>query len=476
MGKIKTYNILSALVLALLAIAVGFLFGHNQTLVVGLILGSLVFIAFLIVCLRNLQTGVFALIFSLPFERIPSASVGGVTVRASQIILIALIVSLIWNKLLSKRIVLHVSPYFIPYFLFLLSILASFYEMKMFSRGLSVGVFILFTSLVIWIIPAVITKKEQLQPLVKILFISTLIISIFGLYQFFGDVIGLPTTLTGLRELYTKVVFGFPRVQSTELEPLYLANFLIIPLSLALSYFIRRTHVFSHRVSLAVIGLSGLILILTLSRGGYAGMAVSLFVVFIASIWWLLTPRVILVAITTLAVLLVAIVGLIQFSSLGQKAYTETIKHFTQIGQDASALQRVGTYVQAEQAYSESPITGVGVGNFGPFAANYPGGLPKDGWAIVNNEPLELLAEMGILGLLSFSLFLVVLIWRSITAFFTTKDEMLKATMLGLIAAIIGVLVQYQFFSTLYIMHIWVLFALTIAVQNIIFQQAKHES
>src|SRR5207302_9208082 len=38
----------------------------------------------------------------------------------------------------------------------------------------------------------------------------------------------------------------------------------------------------------------------------------------------------------------------------------------------------------------------------------------SDGWAIVNNEPLELLAETGILGLGAFMLLLAVLIVRSV--------------------------------------------------------------
>jgi F0F1-type ATP synthase assembly protein I len=56
---------------------------------------------------------------------------------------------------------------------------------------------------------------------------------------------------------------------------------------------------------------------------------------------------------------------------------------------------------------------------------------------------------------------------RSIKAYIITKDIYLKATILGLNSAFLAILVQYNFFSTLYIMHIWVLIGLIIAVQNI---------
>ena len=67
----------------------------------------------------------------------------------------------------------------------------------------------------------------------KGLFVSLAIVSIFGIYQFLGDlVLGLPTFLTGLRPQYTKAVFGYPRVQATAIEPLYFAGMLFWPMFL----------------------------------------------------------------------------------------------------------------------------------------------------------------------------------------------------------------------------------------------------
>ncbi len=460
-------------ILVLLGLVSAYFLAKGLPIVPGIIAGALFLVVFVLVSLRHPDWGLAAFLFSLPFERIPSVVVGGATLRISQVMLAALLVAYVGSKLASRQFKLKLSPYFYPYALFIVALLASFTNMISLSRGILVFAFILFTSLTIWVVPAYLTSVKTLIVGLKSLFVSTLLISVFGVYQFLGDIVGIPYQVTGLRELYTKRVFGFPRVHATALEPLYLANFLIIPLSLTFALFIRRIKLFTTKYYLLLILLPGLIFILTLSRGGYLGLAASLLVVMLGSLFWMLRPHVVLAGLSVVFILTIAVAGLANFSSIGQRAWEEVTRHFVDVQQDASALHRLESYVVAEQAYQTFPITGVGLGNFGPYAANYPGALPIHGWAIVNNEPLELLAETGWFGLLSFVLLLVVLLVRSVTAFFAAKDQMLRAVMLGLIAAIVGVLVQYQFFSTLYIMHIWTLFGLAIAVQNLIYQERR---
>lgn len=468
MLKISMFWSLPFGVILIIALLVGVSFSRDLAIIPALLLGLLLVTLLLALCLRHIQLGVFVFIFSLPFERIPSVHVGGATVRFSQVMLLVLVLALCLRALKSRRITFGTSPYFPIYLLFLVTLLLSFTAMHAYSRGATVLAFMVFTSLAMWVIPACINSKTTLEHSIRALFFVTIGISIFGLYQYFGDLAGLSSALTGLRELYTKAVFGFPRVQSTELEPLYLANFLLIPLSLAATFAIRQSTRFSGAILSAVLSLGGLVLILTLSRGGYLGLAASLLVIGITNAFWLLKPRVLMLGFITTVVLALALVGIVSFTALGQKSIDETVKHFTQIGQDASALQRVRTYDQALRAFDQAPFTGVGIGNFGPFVADYPTILPPDGWAIVNNAPLEILAETGVIGLFVALVFLIVLYARSVKAFFIARDPALRASMLGLTAALSGVLVQYQFFSTFYIMHIWVLCGLIIATQNII--------
>ncbi|GAH74752.1 unnamed protein product, partial [marine sediment metagenome] len=93
---------------------------------------------------------------------------------------------------------------------------------------------------------------------------------------------------------------------------------------------------------------------------------------------------------------------------------------------------------------------------------------------IVNNEYLEILAESGILGLALFALIIIILIIRNIKAIIKAQDKFIKAILVGLLAAFIGILVQYNTFSILYVMHIWFTIGLMIAVQNIVLRNNKN--
>ena len=143
-------------------------------------------------------------------------------------------------------------------------------------------------------------------------------------------------------------------------------------------------------------------------------------------------------------------------------------QHVTNAFYGASFDERVDTFSTATQAWRENPWFGVGFGGFGTYAAEHPYYMPKDGWRIVNNQFIEILAENGIIGFIIFLSILGILIVRSIKAIKISKNYYTKSIMISLLAVLIGIIAQYQTFSTLYIMHIWFVIGLMIAVQNLI--------
>lgn len=58
------------------------------------------------------------------------------------------------------------------------------------------------------------------------LFVGVVGVALFGIYQFIGDFAGLPHWMTAMRPEYEAAKFGFPRVLSTMLEPLFLSAYL----------------------------------------------------------------------------------------------------------------------------------------------------------------------------------------------------------------------------------------------------------
>ena len=110
---------------------------------------------------------------------------------------------------------------------------------------------------------------------------------------------------------------------------------------------------------------------------------------------------------------------------------------------------------------------GVGPGNFGQAAYledphNFPNAM-----AIVNNEPIELLTETGVLGLAAFGLFVVSLgrlYWLRLRGGDLSSE--LGVWLLALGGTLLAIAVQYQTFSTLYITHIWVAIGLLVGVMG----------
>jgi O-antigen ligase len=253
------------------------------------------------------------------------------------------------------------------------------------------------------------------------------------------------------------------------MEPLYFANFIFLPLYLAVVYFLGQTKETIGRWSLlGVVILLLTNLILTVSRGAYIGFVVAFLVLAVLLFKKIFTWKHIFIIFFSLS--LVGYGVAYALSKGDTRATNEFLKHVLvkdyKVGE--SVQGRLSASGQAYSAFQSNPVLGIGLGNYGPYVKSYPASTPKDGWPIVNNEYLEIMAETGLLGVTSFGLIILVLLLRSLKAIFVAKDQFLRLTMIGALCAFVGVMIQYSFFSTLYIIHIWILFGLMVGIQNLI--------
>lgn len=416
-----------------------------------------------IICV-NPVVGMYLLTFFLPFERIGSVDVAGVTVRISQVIAILTLTAWVSRGLILKKFKFRPFPIVIPIVLFIAVNVLALVNAPNFNRSLMVLAFTVFTILVSMMLPNIIRHKFQVERLTRILFISVTLVSLFGIFQFLGDMVGLPISLTGLRPQYTKAILGFPRVQSTALEPLYFANYLLIPMCIALAVWLSKSSKIKSWQLLSIVMLTGLNLVLTVSRGGYIAAAVAFGCVCIVYFKKLFNTRTI---VTGLVV--VGLVTVVAFRFLnGTEQLASFTEHVTDLFGGASYSERVETFTIADQIWSQHPLIGIGPGSFGPYASFHPLIEPAEGYKIVNNEYIELLAETGMLGLSCYIILITMLFIRSIKAWRSGHDPFLKAVLVGGTAAYIGTLVQYNSFSILYIMQIWFTIGLLISVQNLL--------
>lgn len=457
-------------------------FGALAALIIPILIGCILLAYYIF---KNPLFGFCLIVFFLPFERVPTYNVGGADIKINVILgfitLFAWLLALMFN---SQKWRVNPSALTLPITLFIISLLLSLTQAFNLSRAIQVLIFTLFTIALSFLANSMIQSKEDLKKIIGVLFLSSLVAGAFGLFQFAGDVVGLPQSLTLLKEGYTSAVFGFPRVQAFSMEPLYFANYLIIPLSLLIAYFLAKVK-FSKKQEdkfwdkwianpwfiFALLVLLGVNFVLTVSRGGYLGLVVVVLIYLFVFFRKVFSFR---------NILIMAVAGILVYwgvtyaLSQGQaRASREFFGHVTlnDLYEGESIQGRLNTFEFAYSAFEKNPVLGIGVGNYGPYAKHYPVNTPKYGWDIVNNQFIETLAETGLVGFIAFVLIFFVLLIRSLIAIRLTSDLFLKTTLIGLTAAMVGILVQYNFFSTLYIIHIWVAVGLLAGTQQLAFKQ-----
>lgn len=448
------------------------------------VLIAVVLLAFFI--FRNPELGWFLIVFFLPFERVPTVGFSGVDIKINTVLgfitLLAWVLTLAFN---SKKWKVQPNALSIPLVIFVLAMLLSLTQAVDLTRAVAVLIFILFTIALSVLAVNMVYSKEALKKTLLVLFTSSFLVGVFGLFQFGGDIVGLPASITLLKAGYGSAVFGFPRIQAFSMEPLYLANYLLIPIGVGLALFFLRLDIPLKRWWLIVILiLLLLIFVLTVSRGGYLGLIGTFLIIGILLFRRVFTWRNILIGAVTILVVGYGVVFALnkgETRAVGEFLGHVTLQDLVQ-GQGESVEGRLKTFRHALNAWRESPIFGQGIGNYGPWTKHYPSSTPEKGWDIVNNEFIEIMAETGLVGIIAFGFFLLVLIIRTLIAFKYAYDPFLKAVLVGLLAALVGILIQYNFMSTLYIIHVWITIGMLIAVQNIILSSKseilnpKHET
>lgn len=329
---------------------------------------------------------------------------------------------------------------------------------------------------------------------------SSIAMSLFCLFQFFADAIGVPRSLTLLPLAYSSDVFGFVRPTGFALEPQFLASLLIGPIILA-SYLelIGKATALSRTSLLAALT----VFVLTISRGAFVGLGVGMLILFVAS--WKRAQITNYIKLISLCLLGAAIglgaifVGseLKQSDSVsGQKALVMATNQVTlgffnipdpdvpntppvaaeqstpnTVTESTEAIvtppvaptgyavestnSRLVMWQNAITIWLSSPSTllfGIGVGSFGATLNGINDIYSIS--SIVNNQYLEVLVETGIVGFALFAAAIIFIIYKGIIARQT-----------ALISIIIALLVQWNFFSgSVNVLHVWVILAVAVFV------------
>ncbi len=467
------------LILACLLIFFGFGWFYfynlqNLSLVLILILVLAILLGFF--WSKRLEAGVLILAASLFFERFPTFEVSGLTLKVSFIFGLSLILAWFWqNFKIAKIKKIKFRPkllYQILFAFWLVNLIALLLNLSF--RSIEVFLLISFCFVLFLVLSNVRIGQKNIQKISLVIIWGSFIICLFAFWQYFADLGGISLKWTILQEHYTLKIFGFPRVHATFLEPLLMANFLLIPICLLVGLWLKKQIKTKLFIPLLIIFL--IVFILTISRGAYLAIFSAGIVLIVFSFKEIFKWRKILLLLLILATSCLIAFGMIRVA--GSQALTNFVEHGGEVAkrpeqQGFSTAHRLMTFKIASQAFKEHPVFGIGPGNFGSYYDNHPMELlPESEQQTVNNQYLEILAENGILGLAAFVLFLIILFVRSWRAYKITTNPFLSAFIIGGSAALFGILVQYNFFSTLYIIYIWFLMGLLVSIQEIVLTRA----
>lgn len=314
--------------------------------------------------------------------------------------------------------------------------------------------------------------RRQLQNCLLWVFVSTLVVCALALHQVASN------SLTGWFEwLYYNQTDVFPIWQGRPTSVFLGVNSLaahlnmIIPFALAVQVWCKLDSSLRLAARLTLF-LGIIVLVLTLSRGGFVSFLVILWIA------WETVLRVQRARWRSLVVIVLAIAIGVGVSYAAMQATSDTVAGADRFsGADEVTLVRGVIYAAAFGMFLSQPIFGIGYGNFRSQFNSYISTGPDDMWD-AHSLYFKFLAEMGLVGTLCFLAFIgciFALARRSWRQGSSDIETVIGAAMLGSVA---GVMVQGiveslienpQFGSTL-----WFLFAVW-AVSTRLTGQRKQE-
>lgn len=413
----KQFN--SGLFVSLAAALFGVLTAYLITTQSYLSFGVLVFAVFLIFSsfIVNPKIFIYLLVISIPlslsnFELFNLnefvAGAGNVPVHLSHVLAVILIfiaairimprIGQIKIGVIGKAILLIVLAYFI-------SIIGVYQAYQNFTEYFKSLINILLFAMLYFAFTNSITRQETMLKIFKIWVMVSLLVALYGFYQFLGYFIPSLPLIPG-----TEIIEygGIPRVTSILVEPIAFARCVVFPAIFMFVLVVGRQRFPFKTLRRNVLVLSLLLTALMLSFSLTAYLYLLLFLLFFA-FSYIIYSRSILRKIGLPLIIIAVIFIAIVFTDIGQVFLTRFSSALTL--SDPSTIWRIHTLSIAWEEFLKYPLLGIGAGNF-PF--HTATGIFREAvlaytsvYEIHHSDTLvfQILAEMGIVGVIAILLF-----------------------------------------------------------------------
>jgi len=312
--------------------------------------------------------------------------------------------------------------------------------------------------------------EHQINRLLTALLIISSILGIYGIFQYQGIDFAFWKANVGRNQ-----VFGlFGNVN-------YFAEYMIVPLPLAISLFFaarNRTHKILLLVGIFTIAGS---IILTFTRGSYLAIGISSIFMFI--LYLVVQGKYFIKEHKKIFIIILAFIILVTFLFTLPNPLNEPgtaiskIKgriSITQLTKDYSLKRRFATWKFTAMMIKDHPMLGFGLGTFKYNSLNYQAKFFDQGenrslypYGIADkahNEYLQFWAELGMIGLGIFLWFIVTYFYYGIKLLKRLKDKYKQGIAIGLMGGVVAVLIDAIFGFPLHLPATLVLFWLFVGL------------
>lgn len=415
----------------------------------------------LVLLLVRPEVGLLFLAFSVPYGSLKEGSTGGFDLAFTEPLVV--LVAAIWliRGVRERRIVVDSAPLYLPLFLFLGLIAYSLTTAP--SLALSAKELIKWVALLVAYVFVVnnVRSRRVLALLIALLFLAAISEALLGLFQFVMKV-GPKGFITGsfLRAYGT---FGQPNPYAGYLAIVVAPAFGLALFSLRLLGRTRPTLSSAQKwlllLAWVTLGLGGAAIYASLSRGAWLGLAASVGVITALS-----SRRALWIMVALLVILAIFLsMGLLQLlpAQITDRILDAT-KYFgvfdaTKVKltfENWPIVERMAMWQAAWNMFQDNPIFGVGIGNYAVAYPDYRLPLWKEPKGHAHNIYLNMLAEMGIIGLIAYlalmATFFVhgVRVLRRLSR--SSELQFERYLVIGLLGSLV-VLTAHNFFDNLFV-------------------------
>ncbi len=377
---------------------------------------------------------------------------------------------------------------------------------------------LLFCISIFYLCSLLLDSKQKIKEILLVYTITAVFASVVGLgvyavYVFFGYI-----TKINEHKLVVEVLGDVPRLVGTEAEPLFFGLYLltVLPILYALlftQYLSKeKKQIYNTKWLFIIISVMSAALLLTSSRSAILGFFTSLIILvflykeersykayfkdlfyvtidFFQQLYYFLTASKKITAIIIICLALIVVYGTMNIKPIAEKTgyliekgiIVPIVGAFNEeysAGKYWSTKSRFIMYQYAIDAWKQHPWLGIGYENYNFYSGQrYYYGLYDFNlnWPEVNNFPLKVLTELGIVGFVLFLSLVLYFFYYAFQALEKTKDLFWKAVVRGYIAVAVGISVLLLFSSNITRIYLWISLGIFIAIVKMTNNEEEQE-